>query len=126
MSTIGLIEIAANSFTSDDVEDAAPANGVLYPPYKAIPANDKSPDGWWFVSNNSFNQLVFKSKRGAVFTSKETALAIVEKWNSMPAGTKIDRPPDPYVPPVTTRMTDEEMFAYIRSRRYNWETKRWE
>jgi hypothetical protein len=29
------------------------------------------------------------------------------------------------VPPVTTRMTDEEMTAYIQSRRYNWETKRW-
>jgi hypothetical protein len=34
-------------------------------------------------------------------------------------------PPDPYVPPVTQRMTDEEMTAYIQSRRYNWETKRW-
>jgi len=100
------------------VEDAAPSGGVLYPPYEARAANDNNPDGWWFVSNNKFNVLSFKSKRGAKFTDKNTAIAIVDKWNLLPKGTKFDIPPDPYVPPFTTRMTDEEMSAYVRSRVY--------
>ena len=114
----GLVSLAAASFVGDSVEDAAPSGGVLYPPYEARPANDNNPDGWWFVANNAFNTLSFKSKRGAKFTDRETALAIVEKWNSLPKGTKFDIPPDPYVAPVTTRMTDEEMSAYVRSRVY--------
>lgn len=121
----GLVNIVGATFVGDSVEDAAPSGGVLYPPYEARPANDNNPNGWWFVANNAFNTLSFKSKRGAKFTDRETALAIVEKWNSLPKGTKFDIPPDPYVAPVTTPMTDEEMTAYIRSRRYNWETKRW-
>ena len=121
----GLVNIVEATFVGDSVEDAAPSGGVLYPPYEARPANDNNPNGWWFVANNAFNTLSFKSKRGAKFTDRETALAIVEKWNSLPKGTKFEIPPDPYVAPVTTRMTDEEMTAYIRSRRYNWETKRW-
>lgn len=114
----GLISIAADSFVGTSVEDAAPSGGVLYPPYEARPANDNNPNGWWFVANNLFNALSFKSKRGAKFTDKKTALAIVEKWNSLPKGTKFDIPLDPYVAPVTTRLTDEEMSAYVRSRVY--------
>ena len=114
----GLLNLAAASFIGTSVKDAAPSGGVLYPPYEARPANDNNPDGWWFVANNAFNTLSFKSKRGAKFTNKKTALAIVEKWNSLPEGTKFDIPPDPYVAPVTTQMTDEEMTAYVRSRVY--------
>jgi hypothetical protein len=121
----GLINITGASFVGDCVEDAAPAGGVLHPPYEARPANDKNPAGWWFVSKNEFNVLTFISKRGAVVTNKDIALAIVKKWNAMPQGTKFDIPPDPYVAPVTTRWTDEQMAEYIRNRRYNFETKRW-
>ena len=109
--------VAEVSFIGDSVDDAAPSGGVLYPPYEARPADDKHLDRWWFVSNNAFNVLSFMSKRGAKFTDKETALAIVEKWNSLPTGTKFDIPPDPYVAPQYGQLTDAQMAKYIRSQR---------
>ncbi len=121
-----LITLTTCSFVGTDVEDAAPSGGVLHPPYKAVPANDKNLNGWWYVTNGAFNQLAFKSKRGAKFTNKDIALAIAEKWNLLPAGTKIDIPPDPYVAPITQRWTDDQMTEYVRSRRYNFETRRWQ
>jgi hypothetical protein len=66
--------------------------------------------------------LTFAEKRGAVVTDEAHAKQIADEWNQT---AQFVYPPDPYVPPVTTRMTDEEMTAYIQSRRYNWETKRW-
>ena len=112
-----LTSVAEVSFIGDSVEDAAPSGGVLYPPYEARPANDNNPNGWWFVANNAFNTLSFRSKRGAKFTDRETALAIVEKWNSMPTGTKFDIPPDPYVAPQYGQLTDAQMAKYVRSKR---------
>jgi hypothetical protein len=48
-------------------------------------------------------------------TSEANAKRLAAKWNETK---EFVYPPDPYVAPVTTRMTDEEMSAYVRNRVY--------
>ena len=93
---------------------ALPAKYFAFPPYRAEDLGGKM--GWWGVMNkNGFNCLTFPDKPGAVVTSEEHAKQIATEWNE---GAVFTYPPDTYVPPVTTRLTDEEMTAYVRSRRY--------
>ena len=93
---------------------ALPAKYFAFPPYRAEDLGGKM--GWWGVMNkNGFNCLTFPDKPGAVVTSEEHAKQIAAKWNETK---EFVYPQDTYVPPVTTRLTDEEMTAYVRSRRY--------
>ena len=98
---------------------ALPAKHFAAGPYRA----EQVGPSWWGVMNkNGVNVLTFAEKRGAVVTDEAHAKQIADEWTQT---TEFVYPPDPYVPPVTQRMTDEEMTAYIQSRRYNWETKKW-
>jgi hypothetical protein len=99
---------------------ALPAKYFAVGPYRA---EQVGPTWWGVMNKNGVNVLTFSEKRGAVVTDEAHAKQIADEWNQT---AQFVYPPDPYVPPVTTRMTDEEMTAYIQSRRYNWETKRWE
>jgi hypothetical protein len=102
---------------------ALPSKYFAIGPYRAESLGGSH--GWWGVMNkNGFNCLSFAEKRGAVVTDEAHAHRIADEWNK-----RIEPfvyPPDPYVPPVTTRWTDEQMAAHIHSRRYNFELRRWE
>lgn len=105
---------------SKSVSTALPAKYFAVGPYRAEQVGPK----WWGVMNKTgVNVLTFAEKPGAVVTDEAHAKAIADEWNSRTE--PFVYAPDPYVPPVTTRMTDEEMTAYVSSRRYNWETKKW-
>ena len=94
--------------------NAVPAKYFAFPPYRAEDLGGKMK--WWGVMNrNGFNCLTFTDKPGAVVTSEARAKQIAAEWNKTK---EFVYPPDSYVPPVTTRMTDEEMSAYVRSRVY--------
>lgn len=100
---------------------ALPAKYFAVGPYRA----EQVGPTWWGVMNKSgVNCLTFAEKPGAVVTDEVHAKQIADEWNSR--AEPFVYPADPYVPPVTQRMTDEEMAAHIRNRRYNFETKRWE
>jgi hypothetical protein len=93
--------------------DGVPAKYFAFPPYRAEDlGGDK---GWWGVMNrNGLNVLTFPDKPGAVVTSEENAKRLAAEWNE---GAVFIYPPDPYVAPVTTRLTDAQMAKYIRSQR---------
>ena len=89
-----------------------PAKHFAFGPYRA----EQVGPSWWGVMNrDGFNCLMFSDKLGAVVTNEEHAKQIAAEWNE---GAVFTYPPDTYVPPVTTRLTDEEMSAYVRSRVY--------
>lgn len=99
---------------------ALPAKYFAVGPYRA----EQVGPTWWGVMNKTgVNVLTFADKPGAVVTDEAHAKQIADEWNKRTE--PFVYPADPYVPPVTTRMTDEEMAAYINGRRYNWETKKW-
>ena len=99
-----------------------PAKYFAVGPYRAESLGGKC--GWWGVINkNGVNVLTFADKPGAVVANEAHAKQIADVWNERVE--PFVYPVDPYVPPVTTRWTDEQMTAYISSRRYNWETKKW-
>lgn len=92
--------------------NAVPAKYFAFPPYRAEDLGGKMK--WWGVMNrDGLNVLTFTDKPGAVVASEARAKQIAAEWNKTK---EFVYPPDPYVPPVTTRMTDEEMSAYVRSR----------
>ena len=94
--------------------DGVPAKYFAFPPYRAEDLGGNM--GWWGVMNrNGLNVLTFPDKPGAVVTSEENAKRIADEWNETKEFTY---PPDTYVAPVATRLTDEEMSAYVRSRVY--------
>ena len=94
--------------------DGVPTKYFAFPPYRAEDLGGKM--GWWGVMNrNGLNVLTFPDKPGAVVTSEENAKRIAAEWNE---GAVFIYPPDTYVAPVTTRLTDEEMSACVRSRVY--------
>ncbi len=98
---------------------ALPAKYFAFGPYRAESLGGKC--GWWGVMNrNGFNCLTFPDKPGAVVTDEKHAKQIADEWNNHTG--PFEYPPSTYVPPVTTRMTDAEMSAYIRSRVYNFKT----
>ena len=98
---------------------ALPAKYFAIGPYRA----EQIGPTWWGVMNKSgVNCLTFAEKPGAVVTDEAHAKQIADEWNQT---TEFVYPADSYAPPATTPMTDEEMSAHVRSRRYNWETKRW-
>jgi len=93
---------------------AVPAKYFAFGPYRAESLGGDC--GWWGVMNrNGFNCLTFPDKPGAIVTSEENAKRLAAKWNEIK---EFVYPPDPYVVPVTTQLTDEEMSAYVRSRVY--------
>ena len=93
---------------------ALPAKHFAFGPYRAESLGGNY--GWWGVMNrNGFNCLTFPDKPGAVVTNEERAKQIAAEWNE---GAVFTYPPNTYVPRVTTRLTDEEMSAYVRSRVY--------
>lgn len=49
------------------------------PPFQAKPSGGKN--AWWYVEMLGVNCLKFKSKPGAVFTSRANAEAIAKEWN---------------------------------------------
>jgi hypothetical protein len=94
--------------------DGVPAKYFAFPPYRAEDlGGDK---GWWGVMNrNGMNVLTFPDKPGAVVTNEENAKRLAAEWNETKEFTY---PPDPYVAPVTTRLTNAQMAKYIRSQRF--------
>jgi len=91
-----------------------PAKHFAFGPYRAESLGGLH--GWWGVMNrNGFNCLTFPDKPGAVVTTEDRAKQIADEWNETK---EFVYPPDPYVSPVTTRLTDEEMSAYIRNKVY--------
>lgn len=96
---------------------AVPAKYFAVGPYRA----EQVGPNWWGVMNvNGFNCLTFPDKPGAVVTGEGHAKQIADEWNNHTG--PFEYPPSTHVPPVTTRMTDAEMSAYIRSRVYNFKT----
>jgi hypothetical protein len=94
--------------------DGVPAKYFAFPPYRAEDLGGKM--GWWGVMNrNGLNVLTFPDKPGAVVTSEENAKRLAAEWNETKEFTY---PPDTYVAPVTTRLTDAQMAKYIRSQRF--------
>jgi hypothetical protein len=91
-----------------------PAKHFAFGPYRAESLGG-SHDWWGVMNRNGFNCLTFPDKPGAVVTSEANATRLAAEWNETK---EFVYPPDPYVAPVTTRMTDEEMSAYVRSRVY--------
>jgi len=67
------------------------------------------------MNRNGFNCLTFPDKPGAIVTSEENAKILAAEWNEIK---EFVYPPDSYVMPITTQLTDEEMSAYVRSRVY--------
>ena len=100
-----------------------PSKHFAVGPYRAESLGGKC--GWWGVINkNGVNVLTFADKPGAVVTNEVRAKQIADEWNE-----RIEPfvyPVDFYVPPVTQRWTNAQMSAHIRSRRYNFETRRWQ
>lgn len=100
---------------------ARPSKYCAVGPYRA----EQIGPAWWGVMNkNGVNVLTFVEKPGAVVTDEAHACQIADEWNSRTE--PFTYPSDPYVAPITTRWTDEQMAQYIRSRRYDFETRRWE
>ena len=98
---------------------ALPAKYFAFPPYRAESLGGDM--GWWGVMNrNNLNVLTFPAKPGAVVTDEQHAKQIAAEWNETK---EFVYPPDPYVAPITTRMTDAEMSAYVKSRVYKGEMK---
>lgn len=96
---------------------ALPAKHFAVGPYRAEHIHGQA---WGVFNKTGVNVLTFAEKPGAVFTDETHAKAIADEWNSRTE--PFVYPADPYVPPVTTRMTDEEMTAYTRSRKSNIKT----
>lgn len=93
---------------------ALPAKYFAFPPYRAESLGGNM--GWWGVMNrNGLNVLTFPAKPGAVVTDEEHAKQIAAEWNETK---EFVYPPSTYVPPITTRMTDAQMSAYVKSRVY--------
>jgi len=67
------------------------------------------------MNRNGLNVLTFPAKPGAVVTSEEHAKQIAAEWNETK---EFVYPSSTYVPPITTRMTDAQMSAYVHSRVY--------
>ena len=98
---------------------ALPAKYFAFPPYRAEDLGGKM--GWWGVMNrNGLNVLTFPAKPGAVVTDEQHAKQIAAEWNETK---EFVYPPSTYVPPITTRMTDAQMSAYVQSRDYKGEMK---
>jgi hypothetical protein len=93
---------------------ALPAKYFAFSPYRAESlGGDK---GWWGVMNrNGLNVLTFPAKPGAVVTDEQHAKQIAAEWNETK---EFVYPPSTYVLPITTRLTDAEMSAYVKSRVY--------
>jgi len=78
-----LITIAAGTFACKDATSAEPNPYFAKPPYKPFAMNAAYPDGSHGVYNaHGFNCLRFRDKPGAVFTTKENAIALAERWNA--------------------------------------------
>ena len=93
--------------------NARPAKYFAFGPYKAEAIG---PYGWWGVMNkHNINSLTFGDHPGCVFTTDDEAKSLADEWNN---GKVFEYLPDPYQPPVTKRWTDEEMSAYVLSRRF--------
>lgn len=104
---------------SKSVSTALPAKYFAVGPYRAEQVGPK----WWGVMNKTgVNVLTFADKPGAVVTDEAHAKQIADEWNSRTE--PFVYAPDPYVPPVTQRLSDAEMAAYIRSKRYDFTLKR--
>lgn len=89
--------------------NAVPAKYFAFPPYRAEDLGGKMK--WWGVMNrDGLNVLTLTNKPGAVVTTEERAKQIADEWNETK---EFVYPPDLYVPPVTTRMTDEEMRSRV-------------
>jgi hypothetical protein len=99
---------------------AVPAKYFAVGPYRAERIHGSV---WGVFSKNGVNVLTFPHKPGAVLTDEADAKRIADEWNARTE--PFEYAPDPYTPPKTQRWTEEQMSAYIRNRRYNWETKRW-
>lgn len=96
-----------------------PAKHFAFGPYCA----EQIGPTWWGVANrNGFNCLTFAEKPGAVVTDEAHARQIADEWNETK---EFVYPTNFYSAAATQRMTDEEMSAYIHSRRYNFETRKW-
>ena len=91
---------------------ALPAKYFAVAPYRA---EQVGPNWWGVVNKNGVNCLTFAEKSGAVVTDEAHAKQIADEWNQT---AEFVYPPDPYVPPVTGRLTDEQMAKYIRSQRF--------
>ena len=77
-----LITIAYDTFVCGDISSAEPSPYFAKPPYTPFAMNDKHPEGAHGIYNvQSINCLRFRDKRGAVFTTKEHAIALAESWN---------------------------------------------
>ena len=101
--------------------NALPAKYFAIGPYRAEQVGPK----WWGVMNkNGVNVLTFADKPGAVVTSEALAHQVADEWNSRTE--PFVYPVNPYVAPITQRWTDDQMTEYVRSRRYNFETRRWQ
>ena len=99
---------------------AVPAKYFAIGPYRAEHIYRKT---WGVFNKNGVNVLTFSDKPGAVLTDEARAKQIADEWNARTE--PFEYAPDSYVPPETRRWTEEQMSAYIRNRRYNWETKSW-
>jgi hypothetical protein len=94
--------------------DGLPAKYFAFPPYRAESLGGDR--GWWGVMNrNGLNVLTFPAKPGAVVTNEKNAKRLAAEWNETKEFTY---PPDTYVAPVTTRLTDAQMGKYIHSQRF--------
>ena len=99
---------------------AIPAKYFAVKPYRA----EQIGPTWWAVMNkHGINCLNFLEKPGAFVTTELDSKKIAEEWNARtePFPQRIET----YVAPVTTQMTDAEMAAYVRNRRYDFVTKTW-
>lgn len=68
----------STNFSEEIVTDAVVNPYFDIPPYHV----EGFPCGWHCVINaNSFNCLTFRSKPGAVFTSRENTVEIARRWN---------------------------------------------
>ena len=78
-----LISIAYDTFACRDISSAEPNPYFAKPPYTPFAMNDKYPEGVHGIYNSQgINCLCFRDKRGAVFTTKENAIALAESWNA--------------------------------------------
>ena len=78
-----LIVITASTFACNDAKSAEPNPYFARPPYKPFLMNAAYPDGAHGIYNaQGFNCLRFRDKPGAVFTTKENAIALTERWNT--------------------------------------------
>lgn len=100
---------------------AVPSKHFAIGPYRA---EQVGPNWWGVMNKSSVNVLTFLDRPGAVVTDEAHAKQIADDWNSRTE--PFEYVSDSHVSPATTRMTDAEMSAYVRSRVYNFETGRFE